>query len=293
MEVSTIYSKDQIIMNRCKQCGKEVPEGRKFCSSSCSAKYNNVRRVRKPWTEEQHQRNRHAPVKILKPKKKKRSQECVCPYCGKPSGLHRICNECKQYWKPGIYKKLNLQTGSLRDRYQKAFEILYEEYFINKLSVMSIYDKHKICCATLQDIFADHGLKLRTIGEGLQVGMMEGRVHRPEDRIADPKFRHGYHTTWEGVRVFYRSSYELKYAQYLDNQRIRYEMESKRIEYFDSQKDRTRVAIPDFYLPETNELVEIKGAWTYNEQNMKDKFKAYRDSGYKPILVLEGKQIEI
>lgn len=70
-------------------------------------------------------------------------------------------------------------------------------------------------------------------------------------------------------------------------------MESKRIEYFDSQKDRTRVAIPNFYLPETNELVEIKGAWTYNEQNMKDKFKAYRESGYKPILILEGKQIEI
>ena len=35
---------------RCLQCGKEIPEGRNFCSSSCSANYNNVRRQIKTWT---------------------------------------------------------------------------------------------------------------------------------------------------------------------------------------------------------------------------------------------------
>lgn len=216
-----------------------------------------------------------------------------CKYCGKPSGLHRLCDECKRFHKPGLYKKLNLTTGSLRDRYEKAFEILYNEYFTNRLSVLAIYDKYKICCVTLQDIFMDHGLRLRTVGEGLQVGMVEGRVHKPTTGFADPKFRHGWHITWTGSKVYYRSSYELEYAQSLDRLRVPYEMETKRIEYFDSQEERKRVAVPDFYLPETNELVEIKGNWTYNEQNIRDKFKAYRESGYKPILILEGKQIEI
>lgn len=42
--------------NFCKQCGKEIPEGRKFCNSSCAAKYNNKHRTRKPWTKEQRKR---------------------------------------------------------------------------------------------------------------------------------------------------------------------------------------------------------------------------------------------
>ena len=216
-----------------------------------------------------------------------------CKYCGKPSGVHRLCGECKQYHKPGLYKKLGLTSGGLKERYEKAFQILYEEYFVQNMSVMSIYDKYRICCVTLQTLFADFGVKLRSVGEGLQVGVLEGRVHSPASRGVDPKFRHGWHITWQGNSVYYRSSYELDYAQSLDESKVPYEMETKRIEYFDSQRNRKRIAVPDFYLPETNELVEIKGDWTYSEQNMKDKFKAYRDSGYKPILILEGKQIDL
>ena len=49
-----------------------------------------------------------------------------------------------------------------------------------------------------------------------------------------------------------------------------------------------RIAIPDFYLPETNEIVEVKTAYTINVQNMKDKFEEYKRQGYTPILWYEN-----
>jgi predicted nuclease of restriction endonuclease-like RecB superfamily len=53
-----------------------------------------------------------------------------------------------------------------------------------------------------------------------------------------------------------------------------------------------RVAIPDFYLSESNTIVEIKSNWTYDEQNMKDKFKVYKEHGYNFKLILEGKEVD-
>ena len=52
-----------------------------------------------------------------------------------------------------------------------------------------------------------------------------------------------------------------------------------RIKYFDSQKNEYRCAIPDFYLPDENLIVEIKSDYTLDEQNMKDKKKAYLENG--------------
>lgn len=51
-----------------------------------------------------------------------------------------------------------------------------------------------------------------------------------------------------------------------------------------------RIAIPDFYLVDNNEIVEIKSNWTYDEQNMKDKIKVYKDNGYNVKLILEHKE---
>jgi hypothetical protein len=44
-------------------------------------------------------------------------------------------------------------------------------------------------------------------------------------------------------------------------------------------------------LPETNEIVEIKSSWTYDEQNIKDKFNAYKNLGYKTKLILDHVEI--
>jgi hypothetical protein len=44
----------------------------------------------------------------------------------------------------------------------------------------------------------------------------------------------------------------------LDSERVPYEMEFKRILYFDTQKETYRIAIPDFYLSLENRIVELQ-----------------------------------
>lgn len=104
-------------------------------------------------------------------------------------------------------------------------------------------------------------------------------------------YKHGYHTAWDNKQIYYRSSYELEYAKQLDNDKISYDVENLRIEYWDSQRNVNRIAIPDFYINDTSTIIEIKSNWTYDEQNMKDRFLSYNKLGYNTKLILDKKEI--
>jgi len=91
--------------------------------------------------------------------------------------------------------------------------------------------------------------------------------------------------------VYLRSSFEFEFAKELDGQKIEYEVEFKHIKYFDTQLNEYRCAIPDFYIPSTNTIVEIKSTWTLNKQEMIDKFKAYRELGYNCKLICDHKEM--
>lgn len=54
-----------------------------------------------------------------------------------------------------------------------------------------------------------------------------------------------------------------------------------------------RVAIPDFYIPSTNTIVEIKSTYTLDVQNMKDKVKKYKELGYDFKLILNHQEVNI
>lgn len=56
--------------------------------------------------------------------------------------------------------------------------------------------------------------------------------------------------------IWMRSSWEIKYAQWLDSKNIKWEYEPRAFELVDGTTYR-----PDFYLPETDEWVEVKGWW--------------------------------
>ena len=62
--------------------------------------------------------------------------------------------------------------------------------------------------------------------------------------------------------MYLRSSYEFDYAKILDSQKIEYEVETIRLEYYDSQRKTNRIAVPDFYIPSINTIVEIKSEYT-------------------------------
>lgn len=75
------------------------------------------------------------------------------------------------------------------------------------------------------------------------------------------KLSHRYgKVSYHGIGVWYkniwmRSSYEIKYAQWLDSKNIKWEYEPKAFKLGDA------TYTPDFYLPETEEWVEVKGWW--------------------------------
>ena len=281
-------------MSKCLNCGKEIPEGRKFCSRSCSASYNNVRRERKPWTEEQKiqavQKNKAAKKKALWNYEKPR----YCKYCGTlldpKKGERRVCTEHKNV---GKYRKLIDRVGtegnSELERFEKTKEFLISEYFEQKKSLSRLAKEQGIWEVSLRRLFLSEKKMLRTPGESTSYSIQQEFRKIP----IGPKSVQGWKDSWNGTKIFYRSSYELAFSEELDRTKTAYEVESLRIRYWDSQKNKERTAIPDFYLPETNEIVEIKSSFTYDEQNMKDKFEAYRKAGYFPKLVLNGKEMAL
>ena len=140
--------------------------------------------------------------------------------------------------------------------------------------------------ANFMKIIKSLNIESKSHNEAVANAWMLGRI-QPVNAEGNYQYECGWHTTWDNKEVYIRSSYELEYAQKLDNKQIKYEVESLRIKYFDTKENSYRCAIPDFYLPDTNTIVEIKSSWTYDEQNMKDKFKAYKELGYNTKLILD------
>jgi len=87
-----------------------------------------------------------------------------------------------------------------------------------------------------------------------------------------------YHNTpFQGLILFHR--WDRKYAQYLDLNNIKYYYEYKAFELVLNNKYTTYT--PDFYLPNTNEYIEIKGWW---RRNSKEKFLKFKEI-YKDIKI--------
>lgn len=76
---------------------------------------------------------------------------------------------------------------------------------------------------------------------------------------------HGKRIKYKGNCM--RSTWEILYAKYLDKNNIKWLYESKRF-YF---KDCTYC--PDFYLPDQDLYIEIKGYWRENTKKRFDLFK--------------------
>lgn len=77
---------------------------------------------------------------------------------------------------------------------------------------------------------------------------------------------------WRGKGSYYkniwmRSSYEIKYAEYLDKNKIKWQYESKA---FDLGRTTYR---PDFYLPEQDLWIEVKGWFTKKSKQKINLFK--------------------
>lgn len=85
-----------------------------------------------------------------------------------------------------------------------------------------------------------------------------------------PYFNHGNisdTSVWcTETKRFYRSKYEKKVALFLENRDIYYQYEQVRFDVGNT------VYIPDFYLPQVDCVIEVKGAWQFASKSKMTQF---------------------
>lgn len=228
-------------------------------------------------------------------------KDSTCNYCGRKSSM---CNGSSTNWickafriYPALEKYFGFNpsvvgTTKLFSEFLSIRNQLIEDYHVNEMSLKDMCVKYghpheTNFCKILNSL----RIERRTSRDGIVNAIKHGKFNVPKPS-GKYQYKHGWHTTWNGKTVYYRSSYELDFAKMLDSKHVDYDMECLRIPYWDTQKGIERVAIPDFYLPRINEIVEVKSGYTYDLQNMEDKRKAYMESGYGFRLWLNHEFVE-
>ncbi len=218
----------------------------------------------------------------------------VCKYCGQEKCLRKdVCQRFRSFdslIKYYGFDASKIGTISVYEEFDRVVNLLKEEYYSNKLSTVAIAEKYGYLNKFNLNKLLRSLFEIRTHSDAARNAVIEERLNMAVPR--KNQYKCGHHVTWNSKRIFYRSSYELEYAMQLDKQRIDYNVESLRILYWDSQRCIQRVAVPDFYLIADNTIVEIKGSYMYNEQNMKDKKKAYIEHGFKFKLLLDKQEVD-
>lgn len=285
---------------KCLQCGNPILHktgklGRtirkKFCNHVCSANYSNSHRKYNP-SEDKHTKGaicikcgKKISINFRISLQNAKCNECgkkICRYCGQKKCLRPDICKRPQFINMLIknfgFNESKIGTIEIYEEFDKIKNLLEKEYFDNKLSLLDLEKKYKYPHQSIsQVLFKTLKLKSRNLSQANILAYSQGK----NISHGANQYKCGWHTTWDNKQVFYRSSYELKYAEELDKQKVEYKMETLRILYWDTKLLRQRVAIPDFYLPKQNKIVEIKSPWTLDEQNMKDKEKAYKEHGYE------------
>lgn len=293
----------KVICKACKTEFETIDYERKFCSVTCSSHYVGSTSMKgKHHSKESKQKisdgvykyvgnSKRIPAELLKP----------CRICGSIKGTCKQLLICQWLNNGGlkILRHFNFDESTVgsQDVYKEVYRIrdlLFTKYVIQKQSMCQIVKDYGVSSASaLLNCFNLFGIERRSIKESLHNAVLSGRlVYVPPKNLGHPSkgnpYHQGWYTTWDGFKVYYRSSYELSYCKYLDSKKVHYVMEEPTIPYFNSVTKKMSVAFPDFYIPSTNTLVEIKSEFTYSRINMIDRFRSYHSHGYNYKLVLEG-----
>ena len=299
---------------KCSCCGKEIEADRHvngksimYCEKCRREKYL-LRRGR----------NTHRTIKdksdyikiekeLLKKHKTKEeankiiSKRYFCKICGIPLNEHRKCDNdfCKdkhyqsfnQLIKYFTFDQNKLGTIDVENEFNRVRDMLYDMYWIKHMSSSQIckFFNYPYLSHLTYDVFRFLKIPSKTVSQGVSENILMKRVNTASNYM----FKDKHHISWDNKKVYLRSSYESDFANMLDEQQVVYEVENLRIRYYDTQKQKERIAVPDFYLPDTNTIVEVKSSWTFDKQNMIDKRIAYLELGYNFKLWYEHEYVEL
>ena len=296
----------------CENCGKEhngsYGSGR-FCSEGCARSYS-TKKLKKNKTKLIKCEICGKIIEIPKRSSTKKCNDCIkkdhkkyCNICGSLL-INNTCENdfCKhhniQHFRSLIkyfgFDKEKLGTLEVENEFNRVRNILYNLYWNKNMSSTELAKKFNYNSTPTnitQKFFKNYlNIPVKTCKYATLENFLEGRETHA---IYTNQYKQQWHTTWNNKNVYVRSSYELDYAKELDKQKIDYDVEFAHIKYWDSQKQEYRCAIPDFYIPSKNMIVEIKSSYTLDEQNMKDKFKAYKELGYSTKLICDHKEYNL
>ena len=234
---------------------------------------------------------------------KKENDAKYCKICGKKLNddlkcENQFCNEhhiqtFETLIKYFTFDKNKLGTEEAEQEFYRIKDMLYDMYWKQQMSSSQICKVFNYPSGSrlINNVFFRLNIPAKKIKDAVKEAIKNGVV--TYNNVSNNQYKSSHHTTWDNKTVYLRSSYEEDYAQLLDASKIKYEVEKLRIEYYDSQEQEKRTAIPDFYLVDTNTIVEIKSSWTLDVINMLDKLKAYKELGYNFKLILEHKEVDI
>ena len=225
--------------------------------------------------EETIKRFGYDPINILKPYSAK-MVVCFCPKCRiereRPfKNAHQTCKLCHN-------KRVSRDTASFRGSKLKKY---FKENDHPRSGVKHTEEtKAKMSLAKIGKPSPMKGISSGRFGP---LNSFYGKKHKEGSKRYgknNPSYgktpthtKRCYYTTKENIQICFRSSWELKVAQYFDDKNISWIYENSLIHvtyYFDDiQKEGTYR--PDFYLPDRNIFVEIKGLW---DPVYKEKFDA-------------------
>ena len=297
----------------CENCGKEhdgtYGSGR-FCSKECARSFST--KNSKGQLKEAKCVNCGKTIYISK---RASIEKCRCDKCKVihiPKSHYKTCKLCgstyiisqggckNQFCKNHNIRQINtlikyfgfdktkLGTLNVENEFNRIKNILYDLYWNQGLSstdIGKIYN-YKNSHNIIQQIFNYLKISTRSVSKSIINGYLKGKF----DNVINNQYKQQWYTTWNNKEVYLRSSYELDYAKKLDEQKIDYEVEYLHIKYWDSQKQEYRCAIPDFYIPKNNLIIEIKSSWTTNYQELKDKELEYIKLGYNYKLIFEHQE---
>lgn len=188
-------------------------------------------------------------------------------------------------------------------------DFLIKEYTENRKSVYQINKITGCSPMTIWNYLNKYNIKRRSKTEGyngegnpnfgkkhpeLNKGIKFSDSHRKNLSLAkkgkyegrnNPHFGKPIRPRWGKYRgINMRSNWEINYAKYLDNHNIIWTYESKTFDLGDT------TYTPDFYLPETNEYVEIKG---YFPKEIREKIELFERLYPKTkFKILQGKELD-
>ena len=279
----------------CPKCNSEIPflkRNNKFCSRKCANSKTQTAEMNASRSKKLKLPSNPKQKKIRTTKHKKIK---ICPVYGFEITDMKQYSTLKWAAYPAgrirtiklLANAFNIELGNpdTPGKLDNAVNVLEFDYHSLKLSSLDIHSKYGFLCSAsnVSNLLKTLGIERRSLSEASTEALLQGKGKLGEG--GENRYKTGYHMSWNNKKHYYRSSYELNFFILLDENKIHYEVESLRIEYFDTVKKKKRIAIPDVIV--NNTIYEVKGSYTFNEQNMIDKYMYYDQIGYKLVMVYE------